>query len=155
MSLSLPLAPARAALLAIMITELLSACGGGGSSTSNAPLCGSDTQYQLASPQTGGYAGPGTPTIEIVANGSNNQIYSSFQNFDLLFVPTNASYPTVPTGSLAQASDPNGYHPYGSDFYYKGTVLAPGLSAGLAYNVYLNVFTSNCTPIGPIGQVGT
>ncbi|MDQ2858430.1 MAG: hypothetical protein M3R53_07235 [Candidatus Eremiobacteraeota bacterium] len=155
MSLRLSLAPARAALLGTIAAAALSACGGGGSSSSNVPLCGSDTQYQLASPQSGAYVGPGTPTVEIVANGSSNQIYNSFQNFDLLFVPTNASYPTVPTGSLSQSSDPNGYHPYSSDFYYKGTVLSPGLTAGLTYNVYLNVFTSNCSPIGPIGQLGT
>jgi len=59
------------------------------------------------------------------------------------------------TGPLTATSDPSGPHPFSSDFYYNGTVQSPGLFAGQQYDVYLNAFSSNCTPIGPIGSFFT
>ncbi len=138
---------------------MISACsGGGGSGTSPVPItqfCGNDTQYALARPLSGQAISTGTPTVEIVASGSNNQIAQSYRNFDLLFVPANGNGGTVATGSLSTAIDQYGYHPFTQDFYYNATIVAPGLAPSTLYNVYVNAFTSNCTPVGPIGQVGT
>ncbi len=136
----------------------LSACSGGSSGTSPVPntqFCGNDTQYALARPQSGQGISTGVSTVEIVVNGNNNQIAQSFANFDLLFVPANNNGQTVATGSLSVTSDKGGYQPFNSDYYYNGTIASPGLAPGTLYNVYVNAFTSNCTPVGPIGQLGT
>lgn len=133
-------------------------CSGGSSGTAPVPntqFCGNDTQYALARPLSGGSIPSGTSTVEIVASGDANQISASFANFDLLFVPTNSNGPTVTTGSLSKTSDSGGIHPFPTDFYYNGTINSPGLASGTIYNVFVNAFTSNCTPVGPIGQVGT
>lgn len=141
------------------VSLALAACSGGGSSGTapvpNTQYCGDDTQYALARPQSGQSIPSGTSTVEIVASGTNNQISRSYQNFDLLFVPAANSGPNVATGPLAAVSDTSGYHPFSSDYYYSGTISAPGLAPATLYNVYLNAFTSNCTPVGPIGQLGT
>lgn len=158
--LALHLIPRRARIAFVCAGLIaLTACGGG-ASTGTAPVpnfgfCGNDTQYALARPTTGQSFASGTPTIEIVANGNNNTIAQSFQNFNLLLLPNNSSSNQVQTGPLTAASDPNGFHPFTSDFYYSGTVVSPGLFPGQQYFVYLNAFTSNCTPIGPIGSFFT
>ncbi|GAC1400383.1 MAG: hypothetical protein NVS2B8_08770 [Vulcanimicrobiaceae bacterium] len=155
--------PTRAVALAVFASLLAATgCSGGGSSGSvpvpNTAFCGSDTSYALARPLNGQSIQNGTSTIEIVANGSNNQINASFQNFNLFFVPANNNgslQGQVTTGPLARSSDPGGFAPFGSNFYYSGTLQSPGLAPGTVYNVYVNAFTSNCTPVGPIGQLGT
>ncbi len=133
------------------------ACAGnsGSAPVPNTLFCGNDTQYALARPQSGQAVPIGTSTVEIVASGNNNQIAQSYQSFDLLFVPANNGNPTVATGQLSPARDPNGYQPFTSDYYYNGTIASPGLAPGTLYNVYVNAFTSSCTPVGPIGQLGT
>lgn len=143
------------AFIAFGLAAGVTACGGGSSSSGTSPVpnygfCGNDTSYALARPQSGGTITAGQ-TIEIVASGNTNQIYQSYQNFDLILVPANNSGNAV-TGSLATASDPSGYKPFSSDFYYSGT-LQTGLIPGQQYNVYVNSYTSNCTPVGPIGQL--
>ncbi len=145
------LAPAIVAALA------LGACSGGGSSGSspvpNTQFCGNDTQYALARPLSGNTIPTGNTTIEIVASGTNNQISQSYRNFDLLFVPANNNVGNGSTGPLSTTSDSGGYHPFSMDFYYNGTLAANSLVSGTLYNVYVNAFTSNCTPVGPIGQL--
>jgi len=138
------------------------ACSGGGtagtSPVPNTQFCGNDTQYALARPQSGQSVPSNTVTsVEIVASGDNNQIAQSFQNFNLLFVPTNGFGQTVATGGLSRARDNGGFAPFPTDFYYTGTIGNGGTAAlapGTLYNVYVNAFTSNCTPVGPIGQLG-
>jgi hypothetical protein len=137
----------------------MTACGGGGSGSSgtspvpNSGYCGNDTQYALASPQSGGNISTTGQSFEIVVNGNNNQIAQSFQNFQLVLVPQNNSG-GVTTGSFSRTSDKSGFHPYTTDFYYTAQ-LQSNLQFGQTYNVYVNAFTSNCTPIGPIGQLYT
>lgn len=134
------------------------ACSGGGSSGAapvpNTQFCGNDTQYALANPQSGqNITANSNATIEIVASGNNNQIYQSFKNFELLLVPANNNGSTngqVATGALSLTTGT--FAPFPSDYYYNGT-LQSGLQSGLQYNVYLNAFTTNCVPIGPIGQL--
>lgn len=143
---------------ALGATLALGACSGGGSSGTspvpNTQFCGNDTQYALARPLSGqAVPASGSPTIEIVASGTNNQISQSFKNFDLLFVPANSNAPNASTGPLSTTSDNNGYHPFNMDFYFNGTLTSNGLIPGTLYNVYVNAFTSNCTPVGPIGQL--
>jgi hypothetical protein len=130
----------------------LTACGGGSSGTApvnNFGFCGNDTQYALARYNPGGNA-----TIEIVANGNNNTIYNSYQSFDLLLSLSpnspNANG-TVSTGSLTLSSDSSGPHPFSSDYYYTATTQG-FLQPGFTYYVWLNAFTSNCVPIGPLGS---
>jgi len=136
----------------------MTACGGGGSSGTspvpNSGYCGNDTQYALANPQTGGNISTTGQSFEIVVNGNNNQIAQSFQNFQLVLVPQNNNNGGVTTGSFSRASDPGGIHPYPTDYYYSAQ-LQSNLQFGQTYNVYVNAFTSNCTPIGPIGQLYT
>ena len=160
-----PIVAARAAKFAVLgALVLASACSGGGSSGTspvpNTQFCGADTQYALARPQSGQSVQANTNVVvEIVANGNNNQIAKSFTNFDLIFVPAgnnNGSLQgSVSTGSLSITSEKGGYAPFSSDYYYNGTIASPGLAPQTLYNVYVNAFTSNCTPVGPIGQLGT
>ncbi len=137
------------------------ACSGGGGSTGAAPVpntqfCGNDTQYALANPRSGqNVSANSNSTIEIVASGNNNQIYQSFKNFELLLVPANNNGSTngqISTGALSLTGANGAFAPFPSDYYYNGT-LQSGLQSGLPYNVYLNAFTTNCVPIGPIGQL--
>jgi len=147
------------ALVAGSALLAMTACGGGGGSTGTNPVpnygqCGNDTSYQLARPQSGSNIGTGNQTFEIVASGNNNQIYQSYQNFQLVLVPQNSNSGGITTGPFSLANDKGGYAPFQSDFYYS-TQLQGNLQFGQTYNVYLNAFTSNCTPIGPIGQLYT
>jgi hypothetical protein len=143
---------------------LASACSGAGTSGTspvpNTQFCGADTQYLLARPLSGqSVQANSSVVVEIVAAGNNNQIAQSYRNFDLLFVPASNNNGSLQgsasTGSLSITSDKGGYAPFSSDYYYNGTVTSPGLAPQTLYNVYVNAFTSNCVPVGPIGQLGT
>ncbi len=154
---------ARGAIASMCLIAAATACSGGSSGTGNSPVpntqfCGNDTQYQLANPRTGAtIAANNNTTVEIVAQDNNNQIFQSFKSFDLLFVPANngggSLQGSVSTGALAINGDRNAYAPYGSDYYYNGTISSPGLVSGTTYNVYVNAYTTNCVPVGPIGSL--
>lgn len=155
------LTPVRVGKLALFASLLVATACSGGSSTGAAPVpntqfCGNDTQYALSSPQTSGTIAANTnATIQIVASGNNNQIYQSYKNFDLILVPANNNGSTVgqvATGPLSLTGANTSYQPFSSNYYYNGT-LQSGLVSQTNYNVYVNAFTSNCTPIGPIGQL--
>ncbi|MFN2448727.1 MAG: hypothetical protein ABR508_02900 [Candidatus Baltobacteraceae bacterium] len=141
---------APAAALAV-----LSACGGGGGSLfgggsngSNGLACDTGTSEQLASPQPGTYA-PGTSTITIVANGSNNQLYNSYQNWYVYLTNVNTGQ-TVTGGQLNLTSDRGGPQPYGSDFYYS-SALQQQLPSGGTWNVFLTEFSGNCNAVPLLG----
>jgi hypothetical protein len=156
-ALSFRAAAAVRALLVLISVAMLSACGGSSSSTGNGvpPLggfCDPGTSVQLARPNPNQAGVPtSTSSIEIVASGNNNTLYSSYQSFELIAVPQFGNQ--ITTGGLSLVSDSSGPHPFQSDFYYSGT-LSGGLSPGQLYVVYLNSFTSNCQPIA-IGQFST
>ncbi len=73
-----------------------------------------------------------------------------------MFIPANngggSLQGSVSTGSLSLTGS-GGYAPYGSDYYYNGTLNSPGLVSGITYNVYVNAYTTNCVPVGPIGSL--
>jgi len=154
--------PVRLARALCVVSVLaLAACGGGGSSGTNGipnpgsnQLCDFNSQgLQLARPgpgQTG--VSSGTNTIEIVDNGNSDQLFQSYQQFDLI-LRDNSGNQWV-TGPLNLVSDQSGPHPYSSDYYYSGTLQGGGLIPGDFYTVYLNAPNTNCTP-GIVGSFST
>jgi len=156
--------PVRLARALCVVSVLaLAACGGGGSTgTSGIPnpgsnaICDSNSQgLQLARPGPGqGGVSSGTNTIEIVSSGNSDQLYQSYQQFDLILRDNFGNQ--IVTGPLSLVADPSGPHPYPNppgDFYYSGT-LQGGLTPGDFYTVYLNAPNTNCTP-GVVGSFST
>ena len=154
--------PVRLARALIAASVFIAAgCGGSGSGTSALPFnggsCDPGTSISLAFPNnTNGNFPTGVATnighVEIVASGNNNIIGSSFTQFDTVLVPSNGFGGNVQGGFLTQASDPNGPHPYSSDFYYNSSI--PTLQGGITYTVYINVPNNSCQAI-PFGQFST
>lgn len=131
----------------------LCACGGGGGGIfGNNPIfngsggnqCVTGTNEQLARPTAGSYA-PNTSSIEIVANGSSNNLYSTYQSW-FLYVQSNNTGQQIQGNSLNLVSDSSGPHPYGSDFYYSSAL--PGtLPSGQSWTVWLAEYTNSCNAI--------
>lgn len=117
--------------------------GGGGLFSSQ---CDPGTQVQLANPLPNQTNVPGNiGQITIVANGNNNALYNSHQQWQIVLQD---SFGNRITGStLNLTSDANGPHPYASDYYYSSTI--PSLNYGTTYTAYLNYTQSNCnlTPL--------
>ena len=153
--------PVRLARALCVVSVLaLAACGGGGSTgTSGIPnpgsnaICDSNSQgLQLDNPRPGqGGVSSGTNTIEIVSNGNSDQLYQSYQQFDLILRDNFGNQ--IVTGPLSLSAPDNSNKPYSSDFYYTGT-LQGGLTPGDFYTVYLNAPNTNCTP-GVVGSFST
>jgi len=150
--------PARLvrALLALSFVAA-AGCGGGSTGTNPIPnpgsnqICDANSQGEaLANPnpgQTGVSAG--TTTIKIVSYGNSDQLYSSYQQFDLILAGSRGDQ--IVTGPLSLTTRQAGDNqPFPSDFYYSGT-LQGSLQFGETYTVYLNAPQTNCTP----GAVGT
>lgn len=127
----------------------LTACGGGGSGNllGNPNVeCNPGTQVQLANPAPGqSGVNPNVGSVTIVANGSNNALYSAYQQWNVLLVDT-FTRQTIQGGQLALVPDPSGPHPYGSDFYYQASI--PQLQPGQNWNVELVQSQSfaSCSP---------
>lgn len=150
-------------LTALMTALLgLAACSGGGNSATpignfpNGPFgssgfsCDPGTQVQLANPlQNQGGVSSNINQIEIVASGSNNTLYTSYQQWNVIL--TDGFGSQISGGPLNRYSDPNGPHPYQSDFYYTSSIS--GLPSGRTWTVLLNQ-NANCTPV-QIGNFGT
>lgn len=136
---------------AILVSVSLSfAVGCGGSSGNNPapPLgpCNPDAQVQLSIPVQGSINNSSNITsVEIVANGSNNQLYSSFAQYQLVAIPSFGGT-FASTNNLSRASDPNGYHPYQNDFYYAANFNSNQFVSGTTYSIYLNAQSTNCQP---------
>jgi len=123
--------------------------GGGGILGGNA-TCQPGTDVTLANPrqgQTGVSTNPGQ--IEIVANGNNNSLAFNTAQW---YVVLTSGFSTINGGSLVPYSDPGGYHPYASDFFYTSSIS--GLPAGTSFNVALARSDQSCTPAG-IGSFST
>jgi hypothetical protein len=88
---------------------------------------------------------PNITSIEIVANGSNNQLYNSYAQYQLVAIPSFGGTFSS-TNNLSRASDNNGYHPYQSDFYYAANFNSNQFVPGTTYSIYLNVQSTNCQP---------
>lgn len=131
----------------------LSACGGGGGGLIGGPgggnggygyQCDTGTSEQLASPTPGSFA-PGTNTITIVASGNNNTLYNSYQNW-YVYAVNQFSGQQVTGGQLSLVSDPNGPHPFASDFYYSSQ-LQQQLPSGGSWNVFLTQYSGSCNGV--------
>jgi len=154
--------PVRLARALCVVSVLaLAACGGSGSTGTNGipnpgsnQICDANSQgLQLARPGPGqGGVSSGTNTIEIVDNGNSDQLFQSYQQFDLDVIDQQSGQVIV-TGPLNLVSDPSGPHPYQSDYYYSGT-LQGSLIPGRFYNVYLNAPNTQCTQ-GLVGSFST
>ncbi len=136
-----------------MALAALSACGGGGGGLLGGIgggnggygyTCNTGTSEQLASPLPGSYA-PGTNAITIVANGNNNNLYNSYQNW-YVYLTNTYSGQTINGGQLNLVSDPNGPHPYNSDFYYSSQ-LQQSVPSGGSWNVYLTQYNGSCNAV--------
>lgn len=131
---------------------VVTACSGGSSGSSPVPFnqyaCDGGTQTQLARPLPNSGGNSGVTSIEIVANNNNNQLGQSYQQYDLLIAPAGAApNQGYVTNALTPVSDTSGPHPYGSDFFYSGTIQGGSLPFGQTFSVYLNAFNSNCSPV--------
>lgn len=159
---------ARTALLAAaaLAAVTLTACSSGGSSNppigGNYPVygppssyqCDPGTQVQLANPQP--YQ-TGVPTnqssITIVANGDNNVLYQTYDEWELLYTDA-YSGSTYATSTLQLVPDQNGPHPYGSDYYYSGSLNGQGFIPGDSYTVSLVQAQNGCQPV-TVGSFST
>ncbi|MEO6912611.1 MAG: hypothetical protein ABI182_01145 [Candidatus Baltobacteraceae bacterium] len=126
----------------------LAACGSGGAGGIGGILgggaleCNPGTQVQLANPGPNQSVGGGIGSIEIVANGNNNTLYSTYNQWNLQLISNLGDQ--VTSGSLNLTADPNGPHPYQSDFYYSASIQS--LPSGRIWTVELNQTSNNCTP---------
>ena len=147
------------ALLAASVVVIAAGCGGGGSSSGTAlppqsnGFCDPGTQVSLASPQPNATGvSPSINHIEIVANGNNNILFQSYTNYDVI-VRDRFNGNVITGAPLSLTTDPNGYHPYPSDFYYNSTIS--GLNFGTVYDAYLNIFNSPCQTPAFLGTFST
>lgn len=148
-----PLSSSRAqavrATLVFVSLALAAGCGGGSSGNNPAPPlgpCNPDAQVQLARPLQGSTGNVSNLTsIEIVANGNNNQLYSSYAQYQLVAIPSFGGTFSS-TGNLRLTSDPNGYAPFPSDYYYAASFNNGQFVPGTVYSIYLNVQSTNCQP---------
>ncbi|MGZ3497500.1 MAG: hypothetical protein ACXWNK_13745 [Vulcanimicrobiaceae bacterium] len=143
------------ALTSMMLA--LSACGGGGAGNilgNTIVECNPGTQVQLANPSPGqSNVDPNIGSVTVVANGNNNTLYTTYQGWNLLLVDT-FTHQTVNGGQLNLVADPNGPHPYGSDFYYQASI--PQLQSGQNWSVELVQSQSfaSCSPY-PLNSFST
>jgi hypothetical protein len=88
--------------------------GGGGLFGGNSS-CQPGTDVTLANPRQGQFASSNIGQVEIVANGNSNTLYNTSNQWN---VTLTSGFTTITCGSMVPFSDQNGYHTYGSDFYY-------------------------------------
>jgi hypothetical protein len=135
---------------------VVAGCGGGSGSSGipnpgSGALCDANSAgIQLARP-TPGFPQTNPNTIEIVANGNNDDLARFTNQFDLNLIDNFGN--EIDTGFLTAVSDPGGPHPYSSDFFYAGTFQG-SLQFGRTYTVYLNAPNTNCTR-GVVGSFST
>ena len=147
--------------VAATVTLILCACGGGGGGSVFNPnpgpvgyaACDPGTSVTIARPQSGSYNVPTTiGSIEIVTSGSDNAVAANPSAWTIALQSGYNGQIVTPGGNLTVASDPNGPHPYQSDYYFAQGIGQ--LQAGTQYNVYIEQTFANCTPV-QIGQFST
>lgn len=127
-----------------------SGSGGYGGGIGNGPQpCQPGTAVSLAQPTPNQGGVPITiGQIIIVANGSTNVLHDN-PNVWIVTLSDNAGDAPINGSPLNPVSDPNGPHPYPSDFFYGSNITT--LNAGRAYNVFLGRIDGTCQAI----QVGS
>jgi hypothetical protein len=134
--------------LAASLMLALTACGGGGLGNILGPIagtteCNTGTQVELANPQAGQTVSGNLGQVTIVASGNTNNLYTTYSQWNLVLKDQFGN--TVQGGNLSLVSDPNGPHPFGSDFYYASNVGS--LPSGQTWQVYLQQNSgSYCSP---------
>ena len=91
---------------------------------------------QLANPlpfQSG--VNPNIGQITIVVNGNNNALSQNYQSLNITLIDNFGN--RITGNALQPVADPNGPHPYGSDFYYQSG-FGP-LQSGMTYTAELTV----------------
>ena len=144
----------NAALVAVLFS--IPACGGsggggpfGGGGGPTLFACNPGTQVYLANPQNGQNGVGSISQIEIVANGNSNTLGQSYSQWNLSVQDSFGNF--IGGNSLNPSSDPNGYHPFASDYFY--TSSFPSLQTGRTYTVSL-AQNGLCTP-EPLGSFST
>ena len=139
----------RPAIMTTLAALVLSGCGSSGSGNSNPggtfPVPGgppvsqcTGTQVQLANPtpyQSG--VSPTIGSITVVANGNNNALYSTYQQWQVLLFD-NFNDPPIIGNALQLVPDKNGPQPYNSDFYYSSSLQGQYLQPGTTWTVVLS-----------------
>ena len=139
--------------LALGCLVSLAACsgnglGGGGLFGGNSS-CQPGTDVTLANPRQGQFTSSNIGQVEIVVNGNTNTLSN---NSGQWYVTLSNGFTTVNGGDLVPFSDPGGYHPYGSDFYYTSSM--GNLPTGYTWTVNLAWSAQACTPVS-IGSFST
>ncbi len=129
----------RTIAIAAMLLSITACSGSGGNNLgglfggNGLGGCNPNTQVTLARPITGQSGVGSINLIEIVASGSNNTLYQTYQSWQL---QVQDSFGNVTSGgNLNLVPDRNGYQPYPMDFYYASSF--PKLPTGVSYTVYL------------------
>ncbi len=139
---------------------MLAACGSGGSGSSYNPpfgggggygsACNPGTDVQLANPAPNSAGVPtNTGSITIVANTNANQLYQNYASWSIVL---QGSYGPINGGQLSLVSDPQGPHPFPSDFYYSSSFS--GLPGGQYFTVQLVNDSGYCNAV-TIGNFST
>ena len=100
---------------------------GGGGIFNPGTSCNPGTDVQLANPLPfQSNVNPNIGQITIVANGNNNYIGQNYRTMNITLVDGFGNQ--FAGGTLQPVADPNGPHPYDSDFYYQSSIgtLQPG-----------------------------
>lgn len=114
--------------------------GGGGGIFNPGASCNPGTDVQLANPLPfQSNVNPNIGQIEIVANGNNNYIGQNYRTMNITLVDGFGNQ--IAGGTLQLASDPNGPHPYNSDFYYQSSI-GP-LQTGTTYTAEITLANVN------------
>jgi len=103
--------------------------------------CNVGTQVQLANPLPGATGVPSNiGQVTIVVNASTDLLGG---NWNGILVDQFGN--KIQGGTFTLTSDHGGPHPFPNDYYYNTSV--PQLNVGTLYGMYLNQFTSQCTPL--------
>lgn len=113
--------------------------------------CDTETQETLASPASNSIGvSTAIRRITIVAAGNSNNLFRAHNQWILTIMDNTG---TLWTGSVLQLTpDPNGPHPYSSDFFYSSNI--PILDAGRKYQAFLSTLNGTCAP-HPLGSFST
>ncbi len=115
---------------------LLGSGGLGGGVFGSSTTCNPGTDVQLANPlpfQSG--VNPNIGQITIVANGNSNTLGQNYQSLNITLIDDFGN--RISGNALQLVADPNGPHPYNSDFYYQSG-FGP-LQSGMTYTAELTV----------------